>query len=702
MIPEQFEYGVAWYPEWDTDAWRAELDAIVAAGFNTVRIAEFAWDRIERSAGKFDFSLFDDVMAECERREVRVVLGVDTVRPPEWVFELHPDIHLVDQFGHQTQLRWPRHCSNHPAFAELSARLIEQLIPRYRSSSALRYYQIDNEPALQDHNIGNDRWLCYCAHCRAQFSDWLDKRYAGRTRPAIAVPFPTQPEMGELAWLEWRAFHDESVLRRVTWVRDRVRALDPDHPITTNVMVSSGFGEKTSALAHDVYRLIGSLDIVGMDYYPDMSVAAREMDTMVYSISDQLANGEGFFCLETQATPYSIGPGGGWHGQEAGLVDYGPPKRVEPQFWNAIAHGGNSLLYWVWRLRNENVWAVARPDGSLEPAAAVAKKLSDEIKSVWPRIAGSQRPDARIAVVFNRASEHLAHLAGVRGGSNPNAAALVGKNGAEVLNAFSAARRYGASVDVVDLAVPGASLDAYDAVIGPFLFVVSTAEAELLNRFVTDGGTLIWGARGGERGEPAGGWFEIDAGARMVIPTDVGLPQPLQSLLGFMPRGSRLVEGITINADASAADGPSSGGGWCRTVELTGDTEVVSVASNGMPGVLRSSTGAGQTFTILADVFQQFDAGLTALVGSLLRRAGTSATADVLWSEAGHEIVRRHTAEGELVFVINFTSERWDAEFAAGWSSATDLLAGESAVSTDGALVRADVPAYGTRIFTCS
>src|SRR3546814_4257902 len=68
--------GVAWYPEqWPESRWDTDLALMKATGFNTVRLGEFAWSRMEREEGKFDFTWLDRAIAAAERHGFMVVLG---------------------------------------------------------------------------------------------------------------------------------------------------------------------------------------------------------------------------------------------------------------------------------------------------------------------------------------------------------------------------------------------------------------------------------------------------------------------------------------------------------------------------------------------------------------------------------------------------------------------------------------------------
>src|SRR6266700_7810960 len=52
--------GVAWYPEqWPESRWEEDLRLMEAANIKVVRIAEFAWSRLEPSEGHYDFDWLD-------------------------------------------------------------------------------------------------------------------------------------------------------------------------------------------------------------------------------------------------------------------------------------------------------------------------------------------------------------------------------------------------------------------------------------------------------------------------------------------------------------------------------------------------------------------------------------------------------------------------------------------------------------------
>ena len=87
-----FRFGADYYPEhWPEERWAIDARLMQDAGFNTVRLAEFAWSRLEPSPGEFDFDWLDRSIEVLADHDIQVVLGTPTASPAPWVMELYPD-----------------------------------------------------------------------------------------------------------------------------------------------------------------------------------------------------------------------------------------------------------------------------------------------------------------------------------------------------------------------------------------------------------------------------------------------------------------------------------------------------------------------------------------------------------------------------------------------------------------------------------
>ena len=57
---ERLVLGTCYYPEhWDESLWRDDLKRMLENGIEVIRIAEFAWSKIERYEGVFNYDFFD-------------------------------------------------------------------------------------------------------------------------------------------------------------------------------------------------------------------------------------------------------------------------------------------------------------------------------------------------------------------------------------------------------------------------------------------------------------------------------------------------------------------------------------------------------------------------------------------------------------------------------------------------------------------
>lgn len=85
--------GVCYYPEhWPRGLWESDLERMLAAGISYVRVAEFAWSLFEPEEGTFCFDFFDDFLALCTQKGMKVIMGTPTATPPAWLTETYPEV----------------------------------------------------------------------------------------------------------------------------------------------------------------------------------------------------------------------------------------------------------------------------------------------------------------------------------------------------------------------------------------------------------------------------------------------------------------------------------------------------------------------------------------------------------------------------------------------------------------------------------
>ena len=89
--------GVDYYPEhWDREMWDQDADLMSRTGIGLVRLAEFAWSRLEPEPGRYDFVWLDEAIDVFHKRGIQVVIGTPTCTPPNWLVETNPEVLPVD------------------------------------------------------------------------------------------------------------------------------------------------------------------------------------------------------------------------------------------------------------------------------------------------------------------------------------------------------------------------------------------------------------------------------------------------------------------------------------------------------------------------------------------------------------------------------------------------------------------------------
>ena len=94
------ELGVCYYPEhWPEEMWITDAKNMVKNGISWVRIAEFAWSRIEPSSGVFDWNWLDKIVDILGNNGLKIVMCTPTATPPKWLVDQMPDMVAIDENG---------------------------------------------------------------------------------------------------------------------------------------------------------------------------------------------------------------------------------------------------------------------------------------------------------------------------------------------------------------------------------------------------------------------------------------------------------------------------------------------------------------------------------------------------------------------------------------------------------------------------
>src|SRR4051812_26351888 len=272
-IPESFALGVCDYPEhvpWEQ--WKHYPARQREMGLTYVRIAEFAWSKMEPSEGVFNWQWLDDAVAALHAEDLKVVMCTPTATPPAWLIRKHPEIRYTDKNGDVRDFGSRKHYDHaSPIYREYSRRITREIANRYGNHPAVAGWQTDNE------------WGChsstrsYGGASIPAFQAWLEQKYGSLSAlneawgnvfwsqeysdwSQIYPPLLTVAEPNPSHVLDFYRFASDAVtefqLDQVRILRD----LSPGRWITHNYMMH--FSE------FDHYINCEPLDFASWDSYP--------------------------------------------------------------------------------------------------------------------------------------------------------------------------------------------------------------------------------------------------------------------------------------------------------------------------------------------------------------------------------------------------------------------------------------------------
>lgn len=506
-----FPFGVAWYPEWVPEAsWDADLAAMRRANITMVRMAEFAWARLEPKEGRYDFGWLDRAVAAAERHGIKVVLGTPTAAPPIWLTAKYPEVLAVEADGRRTRHGWRRHFAVGSAtYRSKAAAIAGEFGRRYGRSPAVLGFQIDNEYGRET----------YDPETRAGFQRWLAAKYGTVQRMNAAhfnvywsldynhwdqVPIPAPAKDSPGLQLDWLRYFGEA------WRSYQQVQIDALRP----VMASDKFITTNFVAKYDEFDFSDPaqpLDVVGWDWYYEEAKFDPGEGAMLHDLYRGFKN-RNPWVLET--APGTINWSTRNYAQPQGLV--------RAMFWQAVGHGADGYAFWQWQppangnetLHGTLVDAAGRP----RPVLAEIARAGGEIARAWPFVRGST-PANDVALLHDYPSRWMIKRQPMTIDYDPwrllvdfRRALMPVTNGVDVLRGLG-------------------GLDRYRLVVAPNLHLLSAAEGERLDRYVRAGGHLVLGPRSGQRDETNALWpispVERLSGTRveqgLVLPQRVGL-----------------------------------------------------------------------------------------------------------------------------------------------------------------------------------
>ncbi len=483
---KKFYFGAPYYPEhWSADDMADDAQRMADAGFNCVRMAEFAWDRMEPKRGDFDFSLFDETIERMAKAGIETFMCTPTATPPRWFTKEHPETLRVDADGVTMQHGSRQHCCySNETFREESRRITRAMAEHYADNKAVAAWQTDNEIYCHFSE-------CHCPSCQENFRAFLKEKYGNidALNAAWGTSFwalsfsdfceietprnkrPTYANPSQLLDYYRYLSHVATMFQR-----DQVeilREVNPDWTIFHN-----------GIYRHIDYRgdFVKDLDVFGYDCYPmfvDDPVTRRFNHAFHCDLTRSYSGN--FIVPEHQS-----GPGG----QGDYQLHTPEPGEIRRMSYTTTGRGCDSILYFRWRtcrFGQEMYWyGILDHDNIPRRRYDEIKTIGNEMKKVGPEVLGTHvHCDVAVATGdFDSLYGHDGYSLGL-----PKQRAF-----AELTHRYLMDQ--GLQVGCVHPADDLSDLKMY---VIPHFEILDPAWMDNLTSYVQNGGTLVVGARTGCR-----------------------------------------------------------------------------------------------------------------------------------------------------------------------------------------------------------
>lgn len=346
---DDFLLGVPHYPEHvDVSFWQRDAERMAAAGFNVVRLGEFAWHLMEPREGHFDFSLFDRAINVLAAQNIKTIFCTPTATPPRWLTATYPEVLRVDERGSAASHGSRQHAdTTSPVYRMHSRRITQALADHYRDNPQVIGWQTDNE-------LNTTASTTYSQAAEKEFRRYLRDRYETVDKLNVAwggnfwalaydsfdqIPLPRRDNPGFVAPAHQQDYHRFLAAATATFQHDQVEILrraNPDWFIFHNlgrledIDFRGQFGEDLDFLGFDVYPML----------HDEMNRTGGHAAFQAFFL-DKCRAFSGNFIVPEQASGLGSQPGFSTMTPE--------PGEMRRMALSSVARGADGLMFFRWR-----------------------------------------------------------------------------------------------------------------------------------------------------------------------------------------------------------------------------------------------------------------------------------------------------------------------------------------------------------------
>ena len=478
-------FGVAYYDEYmPYERLDKDIAMMKDAGINVVRIAESTWSTEEPQDGVYDFSHIDRVLNAMYKAGISVIIGTPTYAVPAWLVKKYPDVLAETPAGPNKYGARQNMDITNAHYRFHAERIIRKILEHVKDHPAIIGYQVDNETKAYRTSGPNVQQL-FVAWMQKKFvtTDNINKVFGldyWSNRINSWQEFPSmQGTINASLSAEFAKFQRQLVTDFLAWQAAIVREYKkPGQFVTQNFDLEwRGFSYGVQPEV-DHFAAAKSLDVAGIDiYHPTQDQLTGTEISFGGDMARSMKAGKNYLVIETEAQGFPQ-----W-------VPY--PGQLRLQAFSHLASGANLVSYWHWHsIHNslETYWkGLLSQDFEPNPTYNEAKTIGKDVEKIGAELVNLQKKN-KVAILFSNEAMSGFEWFGFGFGVN------VKYN--DVLRPYyDALYKMNVGVDFVD--PTSTNLEDYQLLIVPVLYAAPDSLLQRLNRYVKNGGHIVYTCKSG-------------------------------------------------------------------------------------------------------------------------------------------------------------------------------------------------------------
>lgn len=485
LAMDKLLYGVAYYDEYmPYDRLNKDIKMMKDAGINVVRIAESTWSTVEPQDGVFDFSHIDRVLNAMDSAGIKIMVGTPTYAVPTWLVKKYPDVLAITPQGQNKYGPRQNMDITNTNFRFYAERVIRKIMEHVKDHPGVIGYQVDNETKAYN-TAGPNVQRLFVDYMKEKYKslDTINKAYgldywSNRINSWEDFPSTIGTINASLA-AEFSKFQRKLVTDYLAWQAAIVNEYKrPGQFITQNFDFEwrgYSYGIQPDV---DHFAAAKAMDIAGVDiYHPTQDFLTGTEISFGGDMARSMKEGKNYLVIETEAQGF------------AQWVPY--PGQLRLQAFSHLASGANMLEYWHWHsIHNsaETYWkGLLSHDFEPNPTYDEAKTIGKDFERPSSQLINLKKIND-VAILFSNEALTAFNAFSFGWGARENYNDILRPM-------YNALYNMNFGVDFVDPS--SANIEHYKLLIVPALYAASDSLLQLLNRFVKNGGHIIYTFKSG-------------------------------------------------------------------------------------------------------------------------------------------------------------------------------------------------------------